>query len=367
MTSQQALKGPPVSTKPTRRPTIKDVAALAGVSVTTASVAFNGVREGVRIREDTRQRVHRAAEDLGYSPNTLARNLRTRQTSTIGFISDEVTTTPFAVSMLAAAQDEAARRGYLLFVVNLGANAPASVQRQAIDLLQQQRVEGLVYGCMYHREVHPPPGMPSGTVVLNAHAAGGKFRSIVPDERAGAESLVNELLHHGHERIAYLDDMWHPPASNLRFEGYQHALSAAGVAARDELHVDTFPFVRGGHVATQLLDLPRHRQPTALFCFNDRVAMGAYQVLKRQGLQIPADMSIGGFDDQEFIASELDPGLTTMRLPHPEMGRLAIETLLDGENAPGAPPLGGVTKVPCELIVRSSIAPPRSDEPRRDG
>ena len=350
-----------MSTTSTRRPTIKDVAALAGVSVTTASVAFNGVREGVRISEATRQRVHRAAEDLGYTPNTLARNLRTRQTSTIGFISDEVTTTPFAVSMLAAAQDEAARRGYLLFVVNLGANAAPSVQRQAVDLLQQQRVAGLIYGCMYHREVTPPAGMPAGTVVLNAHASGSRFRSIVPDERAGAEALVTELISHGHERIAFLDDQWHPPASSLRLEGYRQALDHAGLSPRPALHVDTLPFVRGGHAAVQFLDLPPREQPTAMFCFNDRVAMGAYQALKRQGLKIPSDMSIGGFDDQEFIASELDPGLTTIRLPHPEMGRLAIQTLLDGEDAPHAPPLGGVTKVPCELVVRSSVAAPRPD------
>src|SRR5689334_9180675 len=108
----------------TRRPTLKDVAQAAGVSTTTASVVLNDVRDGVRVPDATRHRVQQAAEDLGYRPNILARSLRTQTTRTIGFVSDEVTTTPFAVSMLAAAQDEASRHGYLLFVVNLGPNAP---------------------------------------------------------------------------------------------------------------------------------------------------------------------------------------------------------------------------------------------------
>jgi LacI family transcriptional regulator len=100
-----------------RRPTLKDVAQAAGVSVTTASVVLNDRREGIRVPEATRRRVQQAAEDLSYRPNILARSLRAQESRTIGFISDEVTTTPFAVSMLAAAQDEAARHGYLLFVV----------------------------------------------------------------------------------------------------------------------------------------------------------------------------------------------------------------------------------------------------------
>ena len=348
-----------------RRPTIKDVAQLADVSSTTVSVVLNHQREGIRVPESTRERVHRAAAELGYTPNVLARNLRTRASSTIGFLSDEVTTTPFAVSMLAAAQDEAARRGYLLLVVNVGVNAVAEKQRDALDLLHQQQVSGIVYACMFHRHVEPPAGLPDKTVFLNAQAIGGGFPSIVPDDYQGAHDLVTELLDHGHRRIGFINDEEHPVAADQRFNGYRDALSERGIKADPALYIEAGPFVRGGLEIARLLELPPRERPTAVFCFNDRVAMGAYRVARYRGLHIPTDLSIVGFDDQEFIASELDPGLTTMRLPHPEMGKLAIEILLDQADPGLADATNGssVHRILCELIRRESVAPPPLTEP----
>jgi len=345
-----------------RRPTLKDVAQAAGVSVTTVSVVLNDRHEGVRVPDATRRRVQQAAEDLGYRPNILARSLRTQETRTIGFVSDEVTTTPFAVSMLAAAQDEAARRGYLLFVVNLGANAPLALQEQAIEQLVQQQVGHFVYGCMYHRVVDPPLGLPADAVFLNCEASGGRHRSIVPDDRQGAYEVVNELIDAGHRRIAFLDDHRHPPASGLRFEGFRAALAEHGLDYEPDLHLETTPFVRGGLVLSDLIALPADRRPTAVFCYNDRIAMGAYRAARTAGLRVPDDLSIVGFDDQEFIASELDPPLTTVRLPHQEMGRLAIQLVLDEpgalDGAPGAD--GSLIKIPGELVRRDSVAKPRA-------
>jgi LacI family transcriptional regulator len=345
----------------TRRPTLKDVAHTAGVSVTTVSVVLNGRRDGVRVPDATRRRVQQVAEDLGYRPNILARSLRTQQTRTIGFISDEVTTTPFAVAMLAAAQDEAARHGYLLFVVNLGPNAPLAIQEQAIDLLAQQQVGHIVYGCMYHRVVDPPVGLPASTIFLNCEASGGRHRSIVPDDRQGAYEVVKELITAGHRRIAFLDDHQHPPASQLRLDGFRAALAEHGLDYEPKLHLETTPFVRGGLVLSDLIDLPARQRPTAVFCYNDRIAMGAYRAARTSGLRVPDDLSIVGFDDQEYIASELDPPLTTVRLPHREMGQLAIQLLLDEPDALEAQPSpgGAVTRIAGELIRRESVAEPR--------
>jgi LacI family transcriptional regulator len=346
----------------TRRPTLKDVARTAGVSVTTASVVLNDRRDGIRVPDATRHRVQQAAEDLGYRPNILARSLRTQQTRTIGFISDEVTTTPFAVGMLAAAQDEAARHGYLLFVVNLGPNAPLAIQEQVIDLLAQQQVSQVVYACMYHRVVDPPHGLPAGTVFLNCEASGGRHRSIVPDERQGAYEVVTELIKAGHERIAFLDDHLHPPASRLRLEGFRAALAEHGLDYRAGLHLETTPFVRGGLVLSDLIDLPGAQRPTAVFCYNDRIAMGAYRAARARGLHVPDDLSVVGFDDQEYIASELDPPLTTVRLPHREMGQLAVQLLLQEPVALSDlhTSHGNVIRVAGELVRRDSIAEPTS-------
>jgi LacI family transcriptional regulator len=341
-----------------RRPTLKDVAKAAGVSVTTAHVTLANRHDGVRVPESTRERVRRAAEDLGYQPNILARNLKTQRTSTIGFISEDVITTPFAVSMLATAQAEAASRDLLLFVVNLGLGAPKAVQREALDLLLQQQVAGVIYACMYHRIVTPPPGLPPQTVFLNSGATSGGFRGIVPDERQGAYDVVSELLQAGHSRIAYLDDEWGPVASGLRKEGYVQALADAGIVPDPRLHLAAIPHARGGLKIAEFLDLPEKVRPTAVFCFNDRQAMGAYRAARLRGLKVPDDLSIVGFDDQEFLASELDPPLTTMRLPHRDMGRLAVEMLLsDAEDAHDGTG-EQVTRVSCELIRRDSVAPP---------
>ena len=353
-----------------RQPTLKDVARAAGVSVTTVSVVLNDRRDGIRVPDATRRRVHQAAEDLGYRANVLARSLRTQQTRTIGFVSDEVTTTPFAVAMLAAAQDEAARHGHLLFVVNLGPDAPLAVQEEAIDLLAQQQVGHFVYGCMYHRIVDPPVGLPPDTVFLNCEAKGGRHRSIVPDERQGAYEVVTELLEAGHRRIAFLDDHLHPPASRLRLEGFRAALDHHGVDYEPALHVETTPFVRGGLVLSDLIALPSDRRPTAVFCYNDRIAMGAYRAARTAGLRVPDDLSIVGFDDQEYIASELDPPLTTLRLPHEEMGRLAIRLLLDGPGAAaadGPPAKGTLIRVAGELVRRESVTRPRPAVARTAG
>ena len=343
-------------TADTVRPTLKDVARHAGVSVTTAHVALTDRRDGVRVPEPTRERVRRAAEDIGYRPNLVARHLRTQRTSTIGFLSDEVTTTPFAVSMLGAAQDEAASRGHLLVVVSLGADPTAAMRRQAVEVLLQQQVAGIVYACMYHRRVTPPPGLPGRSVFLNATPTGGGFRGIVPDDRQGGYDAVAALVRAGHRRIAYLDELGHAPASALRYEGYRAALADAGLQADRRWHHRALPVVRGGLEAGAFLDLPARARPTAVACYNDRQAMGAYRAVRLRGLRVPDDVSIVGYDDQEYIASELDPPLTTVRLPHVEMGRLAVRLLLD-EGVGG----DDVIRVPCPLVERDSVGPPRKE------
>ena len=347
------------------RPTLRDVAGHAGVSVTTASVALNDKRDGIRVTDDTRARVRAAAAELGYTPNAVARDLRAQRSRTIGFLSEEVTTTPFAVSMLAAAQSEAARNGYLLSIVQLDEGGSPDAQRDAVDLLRQQQVAGVVYATMYHRVITPPPGLPDDAVFLNCRAADGNYVSIVPDEYHGAFAAVTELLEHGHRRIAFLDDSEHHEASGLRRQGYLDALAAYGIESDPQLCVEDLSYARGGKAVEPLLELPPSQRPTGLFCYNDRQAMGAYRAIRQRGLSIPRDISVVGFDDQEYIASELDPALTTMRMPHREMGAMAIRLLLQSESEPsqgraddGAP---GVRLTPVPLIRRDSVGPPRPE------
>lgn len=340
-----------------KRVGIKDVARQAGVSAATVSLVLNGRHDG-RISDLTQERVRRVAEEMGYQPNSLARGLAMQQTQTIGIISDEIATTPFAVRMVEAAQEAARARGYLLFLLNTGADP--QVEREAIDILLRQQVAGLIYACMYHRVVGAPPGLPPGTVFLDGRPKDGGYPAVIPDDRGGARAATDALIEHGHRRIAFIDvdEEAGLVASGLRLEGYRDALRGAGLPFDPSLHVRGAVSAAGGRTATGvLLDLPAGLRPTALFCFNDRMAMGAYHAAADRDMQIPDDVSIVGYDDQQYIAAELDPPLTTVALPHYEMGRWAVEALF--RHLEGTPDgHAEVLHMPCPLIRRDSVGPP---------
>ncbi|MCI2959501.1 LacI family DNA-binding transcriptional regulator [Agromyces atrinae] len=337
------------------RARISDVAAAAGVSVTTVSLVMNGVES--RISDETSQRVRDAARAVGYAPSSLARGLRTQRTRTVGLISDQIATTPFAGRMLAGAQDVARDHGHLVFLVNT--DSDETIEQEAIRALTAHQVDAMIYATMWHRTVTPPAGLRPDTVFLDCRPDGGGFRSTVPDDREGGASAVRELVAAGHRRIAYLDTVdTLPIASSLRLEGYLAVLAEAGIDADPALHVRGATSAQGGREATErLLDLGADR-PTAIFCFNDRMAVGAYTAAHRRGLDIPRDVSIIGYDDQQLIAAEQDPPLTTIALPHYEMGRWAMEAAL-GVRADGDTDAAYLME--CPVIRRDSVGPPPAE------
>lgn len=332
---------------------ISDVAAAAGVSVTTVSLVMNDVE--ARIPEETRRRVRDAARAVGYEPSSVARGLRTQQTRTVGLISDQIATTPFAGRMLAGAQDAAREQGYLVYLVDTGGDA--TIESDAIRALAAQQVDGMIYACMWHRVVDAPLGLPAKTVFLDCRPIDGGFRSVVPDDRAGGLAAVRELVAAGHRRIAYLDTAEDGPiASRLRHEGYREALAEAGIPVDPALHITGETSAHGGRAAAdRLLDLEDARRPTAIFCFNDRMAAGVYIAAHRRGLDIPRDLSVVGYDDQLLIAAEQDPPLTTVALPHYDMGRWAMEVAL-GVRADGDEDATHLME--CPVIRRDSVGPP---------
>ncbi len=336
-----------------KRPSMQDVAHRAGVSRTTASFVINNVN-GAGIPEETRQRVWDAVKELGYRPNAIARGLRSAKTSTIGFISDEVATSPFAGEIIRGAQDRAWEDEMLLLLVNTGGNQ--AMKRAAVETLLQRQVEGIVYATMYHREVHPPESVRHvPTVLLDCFVADASLPSVVPDEVDGGRRATELLLARGHRRIGFINNFDPVPATLARLEGYKQALAAQGLPFDDRLVVEGESLARGGHdCALELMQRPE--RPTAFFCFNDRMAMGAYDALRKLGLSIPNDVAVVGFDNQEIIAAQLYPALTTMELPHYQMGQWAIGELLrliaHGEPA-DAPPVQH--QIACPLIERDSV------------
>lgn len=334
-----------------KRPSMKDVAARAGVSRTTVSFVLNG-RE-MNIPEATQRRVWDAVEALGYRPNTLARSLRAQRSHTIGFISDEIGTTPYAGEILQGAQDLAWEHETLLLSVNTSSRE--ALKRTAVNMLLDRQVDGIIYAAMYHRAVHPPKNITDVPVVLlDCYVDDRSLPSVVPDEVKGGYEATHHLLEKGHRRIGFLCDGSGVPAAVGRLDGYQQALAAYGVAFDPALvtYSDTSVQAGGFRDAHTLMQLDE--PPTALFCFNDRMAMGAYDALRERGYTVPDDVAVVGFDNQELIAAHLHPSLTTMQLPHYAMGQWAVQHLLqliDGAT-PTGPPIQHM--LDCPLVERAS-------------
>jgi LacI family transcriptional regulator len=197
-------------------------------------------------------------------------------------------------------------------------------------------------------------------VLLDARSNDTDVPSVVPDEVLGGETAVRELVRHGHRRIGFINNVDDIPATHGRLEGYRQALAEAGIAFDPRLVVAETASAAGAYRAALTL-LQAAERPTALFCFADRMAMGVYHAAAELGLSIPADLSIIGFDNQELICDGMFPGLTTVALPHYEMGARAVAQLLalTGAKGQGTGP-AAQEMLPCPLVARASVAsPPR--------
>lgn len=331
---------------------ISDVAKMAGVSPKTVSRVLNNEPA---IADSTRAKVLEAIAKLEYVPNQSARHLRTGQSNIIGLISDEIATTPYAVDIIKGAQATAWEFGKLLAVINT--ENDASVEKRAFEIARRYRFDAMIYAAFYHREVRLAEDRPEiPMVLLDCYEASGQLTSVVPNEVQGGFDATKALLDRGHTRIGFINFDTPIPAALGRLEGYKRALEARGIAFDPELVTAENGQADGGYRGAMAL-LRRDDRPTALFCWNDRVAMGAYDAVRKLNLAIPGDVAIIGFDNQEIIASQLHPALTTMQLPHYEMGQWAIKHLMQMitniNNGDRVEPIQH--KINCPLVERESI------------
>ena len=325
--------------------TIREVAERAGFSTTTVSHVLNNV-PGKRIPDSTRTLVKAAADDLGYRPNRLAQGLRLQRSDTIGFVSDRIATSPHAGMTIVGAQRAAAESG-----------TDADLEQREIRALLDRQVDGIVYAAEYHRLVSPPALLhETHAVLLDARPAGSDWAYAVPDEFGGAVTAMGALIESGHRRIGHVTNVDDIPATIGRLRGYRKVLSDNGIAFEPGLVAADESDAVGGYRAAMSI-LSRPDRPTGLFCFNDRMAMGAYQAAAALGLRIPEDLSIVGFDDQQLISAGLRPGLTTVALPHLEMGEWAVHALMRLIHSNGRETVEPAV-LPCPLVRRASVGPP---------
>jgi LacI family transcriptional regulator len=326
--------------------TLRDVAEAAGVSTATVSLVVNKKKDA-RIAEETRQRVKDAIRALGYRPNAMAKTLVSGTSRFIGLVADGVATTPFAGQIIHGAQDEAWKHGYALLIANTEGNR--ELEQDAISMMLEYKVRGILYSTWFHRETDIPASLREADFVLvNCFAAEPGARAVVPDEVQGGKSATEILLRHGHRRIAFINATIPAPAKDGRLLGYRQALEEAGITFDPGLVMEAYPDQEGGYGATgELLK----RSATAVYCYNDRMAMGLYDGLREHGLSIPEDIAVVGFDNQEVIAAHLRPPLSTVALPHYELGAAGVRMLLGLEETAGAE----AAKIRCPTVERNSV------------
>ncbi|WP_405623610.1 MULTISPECIES: LacI family DNA-binding transcriptional regulator [unclassified Streptomyces] len=339
----------------TGRPTSRDVARLAGVSHTAVSFVFNGRAEG-NLSPATQERIRQAAAQLGYRPDPVARGLRRRRTAVIGLVTDEIASSPFAGRLLRGAMETAWDSDHLVLTVDSGGD-PVKEDAAVAELLDR-RVDGIVYAAMSLRRVRVPEGLHrTHSVLANCLPEDDSLPAVVPAERAGGRSAARLLLGAGHRRLAViggLDDI----ASVERTRGFRDALRAEGVTVPGGWIVRGGGEISAGYAgALRLLDgVEPGRRPTGVLCYNDRVAAGVLHAATRLGIDVPADLSVVGYDDQEHMAAFLTPPLTSVALPHRAMGEAAARLLLDAIEAGRTPP-ATVRRLACPVVSRASVGP----------
>lgn len=333
--------------------TLADVARRARVSPQTVS---NVVNERDVVRPDTRARVLRAIRDLGYTPHSAARSLRTARSWTLGFVvvdpSPQYLADPFHGAVVCGIADVAREHGYGLLIRNV---LPGEGPRPVALALDPRRLDGAVLTMGGSGDVRrellgalSDTGVP--LVLLEQRLRSPRLACLVGENRSGALAATNHLLARGHRAIAFLRPRLAWPAVEERIAGYRQALAAArgGLAPRLATSVSESP--AAAFEATRAF-LSRHPEVTAIFAANDLLAIGALQAAHDLGRAVPGELAVVGFDDFD-VACYVRPRLTTVRLPGYEMGSRAAAMLLERLRSGRfeAPEV----RVPTTLVVRES-------------
>lgn len=332
-----------------RRATLADVAELSGMSKSAVSMILNN-RPGSRLSAEATERVRAAADQLAYRPNPAAQSLRSGKTRTVGFISDQVSITRYASSMIVGALAAAKAHGHTVLMAETEGEPGALAD--AIATMLHQRVDGIVIALMAARMIDVPE-LPAKTplVIVNGTTNQG-HPSILPAEADAGTAVAQAVLDAGHRRVGLLGEQDHARTSDpyvtvsigLRFDAINATLAAAGVEP-DRAPLNYWVPADAYEATRQLLS--DHRDITALIAANDNVAFGAYQAIAELGLTIPGDVSLISFDDDE-VASYHRPGLTTARLPYEEMAAEAVAMVLGAREQEHL-------LVPMPLITRDSL------------
>lgn len=331
------------------RATLADVAALSGMSKSAVSMILND-RPGSRLSAEAAERVRAAAAELDYRPNPAAQSLRSGKTRAIGFVSDQVTITRYASSMIVGALGAAKAHGHTVLMAETEGEPGALAD--AITTMLDRRVDGIVVALMAARMVDVPEITARTPLVIVNGTTSDDHPSVLPAEHDAGVAVTRAVLDAGHRRVGLLgeidEDLTADPRVTVtigtRFDAINATLSRAGIVPERGSVPHWTP--ANAYAATLEL-LAEHPDLTALIAANDNVAFGIYQALTALRRDVPGDVSVISFDDEE-VAAYHRPGLTTARLPYEEMAAAGVEMLLGARDQ-------GHLLMPMPLIRRDSL------------
>lgn len=327
--------------------TILDVAKLCGYSKATVSRAFASPEQ---VSEKARNKIYEVAQQLNYTPDAIARAMVRGRTDNIGFIIYEkqypVVMNPFYSPIFESVMQTCGRKGYSLFISSHGdlrlPNGQTFVKKQLDGVILAGHSDEALVSDLRRQN------MP--VVLLNNELDMDELTCITTDQYGGAALAMRHLIDRGHRRIALLAGNFSPHVYMSRYNAYRDVLTENGCEIDSQLIQTIEPTVEDAIESTQKL-LALENRPTAIFCTNDTIAIGAVKAILRSGLRIPEDIAVIGYDDSEN-SRMIEPELTTIHVDKTAMGRLAAErliALIEGES-----PRKETIQTPVKLVVRKS-------------
>ncbi len=335
-----------------RPATLRDVAERAGIHPSTASRALNPATRSV-VNEQTVARVLEAARQLGYRPNSLARGLKTNRTFTIGMLVPDLTN-PLFPPIVRGIEDSLGEADYTLILGNT--DNDAEKEHSIVRTMLTRRVDGLILATARRKapviDELIEAGMP--VVLVNRTMDESPVPSVTGDDHAGIGLAVRHLVSLGHRRIAHVAGPQQVTTGLIRYQSFMAWMKSEGLKPDPDLIVfsEWFSEEPGAKAFQELLD--RGDDFTAVVAANDLIAIGCYDVLKERDRRVGVDISVVGYNDMLF-ADKLSPPLTTIRIPHYQIGVKAVELILQvieaGESSPVA------VRLAPSLVVRRSTGP----------
>lgn len=329
--------------------TMKDIARLAQVSTSTVSHVINGSRF---VSDEIREKVMRIVVELNYTPSYIARSLKVKATKTIGLLVT-ATNNPFFSEVMAGVEQYCQKNQYNLIIATTGGDAKRL--QQNLQTLIHKQVDGVLLMCgdsRFQADMELTVSLP--LVVMDWWFTELNADKILENSERGGYLATKSMVDAGHQKIGIITGNLRKSVAKNRLQGYKKALSEANIVLNPDWIVESHFDFEGGIVGAQKL-LALSDRPTAIFCCSDTIAIGAYQAIQNQGLRIPQDISIMGYDDIE-LARYLFPSLSTISQPKAELGKLAVETLLQRIQEPNENYRTLVLEPTC--ILRESISSP---------